>query len=679
MPRESVQLRTRFSDSPFSSSRTIRNSCFQCCLVLFSITTAHNLQAQNADIGDPPTFSASPKASPRTSGILPETTSNWYDISNRNTVRDSWNLVFAPTATVPTGWTGDVASDIPGTTTPAFKDAVATRINWFRAMAGVPTGITLDATFSAKDQQAALMFSANRQISHTPPASWIDYTQDAAQAAGNSNICYGFYNDPGCLVAYMLDLGSNNAAVGHRRWVLYPQTQTMGTGDVPQSGPPANPYPPANALWVFDGNFGTRRPATRDTYVAWPPPGFVPYQVVGARWSFSYPSADFTNAAVSVVRNGAAVPVRLEAVANGYGENTIVWVPDNLDASQYVQLTPPAQDTTSVVTINGVLISGVATSFTYSVTVFDPSVATAAMPAASTVSPASGRGSGSQMTFTFSDPGGWQQLSVVNVLVNNGLDAQHGCYLAYLVSSGTLALVNDNGDAGGPFAGTIALGSSGIASNSQCTVGLVSAGGAGTALTLVVNFTFQPGFGGNKVVYTAARDVSGGNSDWQRLGVWQVPFTPGASISVTGITPARNAAPAGTAQLYTFTWTDTKGAADIGITNILVNNGLDAKSACYLAYIASINTVVLVDDAGHAGGPFMGALVPGAATTIQNSQCSVSGAGGSVVSSGGTLTLTLHIAFQPGLRGNQIIYVAGRDVNNLNNTDWQPMGTAGVQ
>src|SRR3954464_7620558 len=62
----------------------------------------------------------------------------------------------------------------------------------------------------------------------------------------------------------------------------------MGTGDVPSSGPADDPYPAANELCVFDGNTFGPRPATREEYVAWPPPGYVPYQVVGPRWSFAY-------------------------------------------------------------------------------------------------------------------------------------------------------------------------------------------------------------------------------------------------------------------------------------------------------------------------------------------------------------------------------------------------------
>ena len=341
---------------------------------------ASSLHGQVPDIGDPPTASPlRPSLLKRLSGNAPASaapaSASWYDTSTRTAVRDFWNLTFWPTITVPTGWTGNVDSNIPGTTTQAFKDAVAARINWFRAMAGVPPQIAISPVYSAKDQQAALMFSANRQISHNPPSSWVDYSAEGAEAAANSNICYGYSNDPGCVAAYIGDSGSNNAAAGHRRWILYPQTLTMGTGDVPQSGPAANSYPPANALWVFDGLYGTARPATRAAYVAWPPPGFVPYQVVAPRWSFSYPGADFTNASVSMQRNGAAVPVRQEQVVTGYGENTIVWVPDNLDASAYFQPTAPAVDTTSTVTLANVLINGAPQTFSYSVTVFDPDTA----------------------------------------------------------------------------------------------------------------------------------------------------------------------------------------------------------------------------------------------------------------------------------------------------------------
>jgi hypothetical protein len=297
---------------------------------------------------------------------------NWIDTSNREAVRSSYLNVYLPTSGVPMSWTGSVPANDPGTTASTYRDAVAARINWFRGMAGVPAVISLDSTYNQKDQQAALMFSANRQISHTPPNSWLDWSAGGAEAASNSNICSYFgsqnWTDSGCIALYVMDSGANNAAVGHRRWLFYPQTRTMGTGDVPVNGS----YYGGNAVWVFDGRYGSPRPATRDNFVAWPPAGYVPYQLVYPRWSFSYPGADFSNAAVAMTRNGSPVAVRLEALANGYGENTIVWIPDNQDPNSSSTPMAPGSDTPINVRISNALVGGTLQTFTYTVTVFDP-------------------------------------------------------------------------------------------------------------------------------------------------------------------------------------------------------------------------------------------------------------------------------------------------------------------
>ena len=77
-------------------------------------------------------------------------------------------------------------------------------------------------------------------------------------------------------------------------------------------------------------------------------------------------------------------------------------------------------------------------------------------PAVSNLQPAFGSGTAAQtFTYQFSDPAGWQNLSVANVLVNNVLDGRHACYLAYVVASSTLVLVDDAGDAAGPYAGSV--------------------------------------------------------------------------------------------------------------------------------------------------------------------------------------------------------------------------------
>jgi glucose uptake protein GlcU len=49
-----------------------------------------------------------------------------------------------------------------------------------------------------------------------------------------------------------------------------------------------------------DSKFGQARPSTRNIYVAYPPPGYVPYKLVWPRWSFAYPGANFANASVAI-------------------------------------------------------------------------------------------------------------------------------------------------------------------------------------------------------------------------------------------------------------------------------------------------------------------------------------------------------------------------------------------
>jgi uncharacterized protein YkwD len=262
-------------------------------------------------------------------------------------------------------WTGSHAACNPGTTDASFRQAILRRINYFRAMAGVPASITFSDDSNRKAQAAALIMSANRALSHSPPSNWACYSTDGADGAGSSNLYLGAYGGD-AILGYMRDAGGGNGAVGHRRWILYPQTQTMGTGDIPA----VNGYPAANTLRVFDAHMWEARPAVRDTFVSWPPAGYVPYPVVFARWSFSYPGADFSAARVSMRTGSTSISVAQSGPDNGYGENTLVWIPMGLsDSASWPR---PTVDTTYVVTVQNVNVNNQSRSFTYNVIVFDP-------------------------------------------------------------------------------------------------------------------------------------------------------------------------------------------------------------------------------------------------------------------------------------------------------------------
>ncbi|HET8522873.1 MAG TPA: hypothetical protein VFL82_06555 [Thermomicrobiales bacterium] len=325
-------------------------------------------------LGEPPVFTSDTVLLQDTGQFRSAAGALTVDTSNREATRAFFNQYYLNAPTPDIGWAGNVDACQAGATSQAFKDAVSLRINFFRAMAGVWAGTGLSSVANSKDQQAALMFSANGSLSHNPPKSWKCYTADGAAAAGSSNIFLGEYGWE-AVDGYMWDFGGSNAAAGHRANLLYPQTQLFGTGDIP--GPFSQRWP-ANALWVFDSHVWDPRPATRDDFVAWPPKGYVPYQIVYPRWSFNYPGAGFTNATVTMKLNGTSVPVTVDyrSAALGAGamsvpENTIVWRPNNLDSSA-TWPKPTSGDQTYTVTLSNVTVNGQARTFTYTVTVFDP-------------------------------------------------------------------------------------------------------------------------------------------------------------------------------------------------------------------------------------------------------------------------------------------------------------------
>ena len=240
-----------------------------------------------------------------------------------------------------------------------------TRINYFRAMAGVPAKITFSDESNIRAQAAALEISVNDASSHNPAETWSCYSTLAHEGASSSNLFLGIYGWD-AITGNMKDPGDGTYAVGHRRWILYPQTQVMGSGDIP----PTSGYKASNALRVFDENKWGPRPETRDGFVAWPPPGYVPYPVVFTRWSLSYADADFSRATVSMREEGKLLTIIVAPLVDGFAENTLIWQIKGMDSGQIWPR--PNQDTRYTISINNVIVNGQSQDFTYDVIVFDP-------------------------------------------------------------------------------------------------------------------------------------------------------------------------------------------------------------------------------------------------------------------------------------------------------------------
>lgn len=274
----------------------------------------------------------------------------------RQQVVDDYNNIYLPSAVTTTelAWSGDTATCTAGTISDSAYVRTLRRINYYRELVGLPGNIVWDTALHNPAQEAALMFRANSSLSHNPPMTWKCWTNAGDQGAGASNISLGSHS-ANAITSFMRDNGTGNFAVGHRRWILYDRAQNFGLGSTNNS----------SALYVF----GTSTSPAGVTYTAYPSPGFFPAPLIFPRWSFSKGGADFGNATVSMIDGDSnTVNLTLETVQNGYGNNTIVWVPQ----TSQIPL-QSAHDEKFTVTVSNVVVNNVPQSYTYDVFIIQPS------------------------------------------------------------------------------------------------------------------------------------------------------------------------------------------------------------------------------------------------------------------------------------------------------------------
>jgi hypothetical protein len=264
-------------------------------------------------------------------------------------------------------WNGNTTNCNAGTLPQEVLDKAMLRIKYFRKAAGLSNdAISMNAVYNAKSQQAALMMKANNSLSHVPPTTWSCYTADGAEAAQKGNIAFGV-SDVENINLWVEDEGSNNKEVGHRRWILYSRATQFGFGSTSNTA----------TLWVINSGVGSSAlPAGTPEYVAWPPKGFVPRDVVYPRWSLSIPAptypyqVDFTQATV-VMKDpaGAEVPLTIEyanPIQQTYaGDNTLTWRPSGIQTSLDT-------DQKYSVKVSNVLVGGSPKTYEYDVTIFKP-------------------------------------------------------------------------------------------------------------------------------------------------------------------------------------------------------------------------------------------------------------------------------------------------------------------
>ena len=255
-------------------------------------------------------------------------------------------------------------------------------------------------------------------------------------------------------------------------------------------------------------------------------------------------------------------------------------------------------------------------------------------------------------------------LTVLDVLINRDLTPTGPCFIAYDVGASQLYLVTDAGGL-----------QTAPASNSECSISLVSASASGTTFTLILSYTFTAAFAnatgrGDKIVFASARDQSG-TSAWIPIGVWRVwppPNPPSPQYPVTSSVSTNSASQAN--QLLTAQYTKAPGTTFNGAW-LLINSTLTAVSACYSAYGGN-GYLYLLNDAGTAAVPGAIDLTNGSGGPLSNSQCTVSSATQSI--SGDQVTINANLIFSSSFMtiGGPKVAFGGVQASGIS-SDWQPV------
>lgn len=352
-----------------------------------------------------------------TPGSYPAGSSGFsVDSQSRNDVVAFWHGVYQASEGYwdNHGWSGNYTAASPydsgvGTTAAVFVTDIERRINFFRALSGVPANVTLNnaatvlieptdthqpASSTLKRdavQRSAYMLTRTlgyydgsfhpplgspwAALSHNPvQASCVAWTTAAWNANSRSNLAIGYFG-PGAVDAYMDEGASTGAStsewntdVGHRRWLLYPPSTNMATGDTPgQFTASSNQIRlPSNAIYVAPK--ASEKATITAGFTSYPSAGYFPASLNSGYWSLTYPGASFTNATVTITTSGGSPITSTVVKRNGvFGDPALVW---QVPAAASVKTV--TADTSFNVTVSGITGSGVPTSHSYTVTLINP-------------------------------------------------------------------------------------------------------------------------------------------------------------------------------------------------------------------------------------------------------------------------------------------------------------------
>lgn len=209
----------------------------------------------------------------------------------------------------PGTWTGSLATCTEGTTPPEARDGALRLFNLFRSLASLPP-VTSAPDLDPPAQRCALLLAAHGTVTHDVPSTAPCWSQDAAAVVKDALVANG--DAVRAMDAYMKD-AENPTTLGHRRWVLSNAIDGIGIGSTATS----------SCVHLGDGTASGGR-----DWVAWPPEGVVPLDLVRAHgldetgWSV-HARFDLSGAEVKIedATTSADKPVTVTSLVTNYGSS----------------------------------------------------------------------------------------------------------------------------------------------------------------------------------------------------------------------------------------------------------------------------------------------------------------------------------------------------------------------
>src|ERR1019366_5055119 len=158
-----------------------------------------------------------------------------------------------------------------------------------------------------------------------------------------------------------------------------------------------------------------------------------------------------------------------------------------------------------------------------------------------------------------------------------------------------------------------------------------------------------------------------GNTNYAAATPVNQSFQVTPVLQAVSVTPSSGS---GATQTFSFVYSDTNGASDLGIVQVVVNASLSGYQGCYISVDPVHKTLLLLNDGATA---WQGPITLPTSGTLANSQCTLNGGSFSIALSSNNATVNLALSFSSRFEASKTVYGYAQAAGGLN-SGWTALG-----